>query len=373
MAAKNTGGLMKLTISRIELLNGIDRVIGAVDKRPARPEHSHLKLDVFLARVELSATDTMVYARTECPAEAELGGAILAPAEKLRAAVDKSGEEILITLGAGLKLNLDSEGKHFDVACLDAKDFPNPFGGDPEPLYALGHGVLPGIIKSLKHSVCGDEQKTHLCGIHLTSENGRVTAFSTDGHRLSVAGRDIPGAADASFRLTVPSRACNMLSEINSSIDLSLSKNNNLVQFCTGKNDICSRLLEGEFPDVRKAIPQTLVKGCTIGIQALVEALEACGVMGDDRNKSVQLAGDDGTLSLTTLGTSGTATMTLPYMGDGGLAFRINSRYLLQAVRSLPGEELFLKFGEPLSPIIIIPVDHGVWDERLEVILPLRG
>ena len=373
MDVKTSGGLMELTVSRIELLNGIDRVIGAVDKRAVRPLHTHLKLDVYLTRLEISATDTMVYARTECPVVAELGGAVAVPAEKLRAAVDKSAAEIRITLVDGLKLNLDSEGRHFDLPCLDADDFPNPLGGDPEPMYVLGHGILPGIIKGLKHAVCGDEQKPHLCGIHLISEGGRVTACATDGHRLSVAGREIPGAGHTAFAFTVPSRACNMLADINSSIELALSANNNLVQFDSGKNDICSRLLEGKFPDFRKAVPASLDKGCTIGIQALIEALESCGVMGDDKNKSVQLAGDDGVLSLTTLGPSGTATMTLPYMGDDGLALRINSRYLLQAVRSLGGEELFLKYKDELSPIMLIPVDHGSWDERLEVIVPLRG
>ena len=36
MDVKTSGGLMELTVSRIELLNGIDRVIGAVDKRAVR-------------------------------------------------------------------------------------------------------------------------------------------------------------------------------------------------------------------------------------------------------------------------------------------------------------------------------------------------
>jgi len=361
-----------LMVSRIELLNGIDRVIGAVDKRPVRPVLTHLKFNVYLTRVELSATDLMVYARTECAVVADKGGTIAVPAEKLRAAVDKSGEEIRITLADGLKLNLDSEGRHFDMPCLDADDFPAPPEDDSMLRYEFGHGVFPGIVKGLRHAICGNEQKSHLCGIHLIGNRGRVTACATDGHRLTIAGRDIPGAEAASFAFTLPTRACSMLADINSAIDLECSMASNHVRLYAGKNDIGARLLEGVFPDFRKAIPVGLSKGCTIGTSALVDALESCGVMGDDQNKSVQLTGDDGVLSLTTLGISGTATMTLPYMGDG-LALRINSRYLLQAAKALGGDELFMKFGDPLSPIILIPVDHGLWDERLEVIIPLRG
>ena len=315
----------------------------------------------------------MVYAGTECAATVSVDGKTAAPAEKLRAAVDKCGPEIDLQLDGACKLTLNSGGCHYEIACLNADIFPAPFGGSPAPLFSLGHGMLPSIVKSLKHAVCSDEQKFNLCGIHMVSKDGRITACATDGHRLSVAARDIVGSGSVDTSFTIPSKACSILSGINCTVDLAYSPKKNMVQFDAGKTDLYALLQEGEFPNYRAAIPQNLPNGCTVIISALIEALEACGVMGDDKNKSVQLSGSGGCLKLTTLGATGTATMTIPYMGEDGLELRLNSKYLLQAAKSLGGEELFLKYGEPLSPIMLIPVDHEGWDERLEVIMQLRS
>jgi DNA polymerase III sliding clamp (beta) subunit (PCNA family) len=65
--------------------------------------------------------------------------------------------------------------------------------------------------------------------------------------------------------------------------------------------------------------------------------------------------------------------MTIPFMGDDIKTLRFNSRYLIQATRSLSGDEIFIKHRDALSPVLLIPVDHSEWDERLEVVMLLRG
>ena len=49
----------------------------------------------------------------------------------------------------------------------------------------------------------------------------------------------------------------------------------------------------------------------------------------------------------------------------------VNSRYLLQAIKSMGGE-IFVKYKDALSPLMLIPVDHGPWDERIEILMTLR-
>jgi len=366
---------MKLKVSRAEFLNGLDRVIGAVAQRGAAyPLLTHVLLDVFLTHMELAATDTMVYARTTFPVVAEMGGRVAVPAERLRGAVDRSGEEISITLKDGLILSLTGDDRLFDLPCLDAADYPAPFDLAYAPPFGLDHGILPSIVNGLKHAVSGNQIKSHLCGIRMEFKDKTVTACATDGHRLSLAARDFHSAWDLTFSFTVPSRACTILAGIDSCIEVSYPEIGSMVQFESAKSDLGVRLLEGDFPNYRAVIPKDLDKGVTVNTAALIDALESCGVVAEDaKNKSVQITTTAGKLCLTTLGLNGTAMVTLPYLGDDMEPLRMNSKYFLQAAKSLGGEELFIKFKDARSPILLIPVDHGQWSERLEVIMPMRG
>lgn len=365
---------MKLTVSRAELLEGLDRVLGAVEKRGVLPLLSHVLFKVYLSRIELAATDLQVYASTELPAPlVELGGETAVPAERFRAVVDRSGEEIAITMEEGLILRLASDGRLFDLPCLDAADFPAPFETAYTSPFALDYSVLPGIVKGLRHAISTDGTKCHLGGIHLFFKGKAVTAAATDGHRLSLAVRDLSGPYAPCFAFTLPSRACGILSGCNSRIEVSYPESGTLVDFNLPKCNLGVRLLEGDFPEYRKVVPADLPFGITVNTTALVEALESCGVMGEGANKSVLLSTVDGNLVLTTLGMSGTAKVSIPYMGDDIEQVRMNSKYLLQAARALGGEELFLKSGGALRPVVLVPVDHGQWTERLEVIMPMRA
>jgi hypothetical protein len=54
----------------------------------------------------------------------------------------------------------------------------------------------------------------------------------------------------------------------------------------------------------------------------------------------------------------------------------INARYLVQTLKAIDSTEVFIKAARASDvgcPIRIFPVDHGIWSERLEIIIPMRG
>lgn len=365
---------MELTVSRTELLDGLDRVMGAVEKRGTLPALSHVLFKVYLSRIELAATDLQIYVTTELPvALVTLGGELAIPAERFRAAIDHSAEVINIAVKDGLTLSISSEGRLFDLPCLDAADFPAPIEAQYASPLTVGHGVLPAIVKGLRHAVWRGEGKQHLCGIHLVAKGSTITAVATDGHRLSLAAREYGNGSKRSLAFTLPTRASTILSGCNSTVEISCPDSANLARFELPKSTLNVRLLEGEYPEYRKVVPSSLPYGITVNVTTLVDALESCGAVEDGSSKSICLETTEGELVMTALSAGGTAKVSIPYMGDDMEQVRVNSKYMLQSARALDGEEVFIKSGGPLQPLLLIPVDHGHWTERLEVIMPMRG
>lgn len=372
---------MKLTVCKNELSLALARVGGSVDKKTTiNPLLSHIHLQANKAGyIGLSATDLMIYTKTDCPAAVEIEGTACIPAEKLIGAIENSGPEITLSLDEQMKLNIDSEAAHFDIVSIDAEDFPKPFENTPEPLFDLGAGVLSDCIKAVEHAICRHESKAYLCGINIRPEKLKnITIAATDGHRLSLIGMEKPETASMDLAgFTVPAKAARILSNICSGVNITNAPSNNLIRFVTSKTDISTRLLEGEYPDYRKVIPppERLLKSFTANRTELIEALERVCIMAEGIDKSVRLeiheGQENGRLHLTALSLLGTASASVQTMGDTGIQFNMNSKYLHQALKSLEGDEVFVKCGDEKSPVMIIPCDHGKWDERIEIIMPV--
>lgn len=363
---------MKITVNKNYFEKALARVAGAIGRQKNMPILAHIRLQANRAGfVNLTATDLEMVATTQCDAEVEIEGAIAVPADKLIAAVAGSGETVSLELQDGLRLDVESDiAARYEIACLDADEFPSqPTDLFDDDRYTVTRGVFPSIVKAVEHAVCRSPQKYNLCGIHLQQEQGQLVAAAIDGHRLSVASIAIHNLAQDPA--TMPLKAATILAGMGSTVDVGWA--DNCLTFSSGATSLAARLIDGDFPDFRKVIPEYLDKAITVNRAALIDALGKVGCMVEGDTKAVNLLGDDDGLSVTALGLLGKATAAVPIMGDSGLQLSVNSRYLLQALKALDGEDVFIKFKDHLGPLMLIPVDHGIWDERLEIIMPCRS
>lgn len=362
---------MKITINKNYFEKALARVAGAIGKGKDMPILSHIRIQVNRAGfVNLTATDLDIVATTQCDAEVEIEGAVAVPADKLIAAVAGSGETVSLEVQAGLRLDVESDiAARYEIACLDADEFPSQTVDRFDVKYSAGHSLFPAIVKAVEHAVCRSPQKYNLCGIHLRQEQGQLVAAGTDGHRLSVASIAIRDLVQ--YPATLPIKGATILAGMGSTIDVGWA--DNFLAFSSNATSLAVRLIDGDFPDFRKVIPSYLDKAITVNRAALIDALGKVGCMVEGDTKAVNLFGDDAGLSVHALGLLGKATAGVPAMGDSGLQLSVNSRYLLQALKALDGEDVFIKFKDHLAPLMLIPVDHGIWDERLEIIMPCRS
>lgn len=363
---------MEITVERLDLRHALDMIIAAVPRRPNIPLLGHIS---FLGMVGhglwLSATDLRVYANINCRADIDTAGTCAVPADKLSGIVNGIDSEVIsMTLTDDMTMEIVGGSRRYTVSCLSANDFP-VFPLVPKNGLQLERGILPDLLTSVWHAASQDEKKPHLCGVHVLSENSRFTAAATDGHRLAIASRDIPDLGEDITPVTIPMAACKLVSGVNAAIDYKGDDVGNAIHMNGAGLEMAFRLLEGDFPAFRRVIPGNLESAFTVSARELAGAIEACGVMIEGLSKAVNLTMADDTLTVSALSPVGIATATVPAMGDPGLEVTVNSRYLLQSIKSMGGE-IFVKYKDAVSPLMLIPVDHGPWDERIEILMPLR-
>lgn len=369
--------MMKFTVERERLTATLGRVMGAVDKRSTLPILTHVLMTVYLrGAVGFLATDLEVAAAAECAADVpRAGGEVCVCAEKFKAAlaaidadevkVERFGDEIKVSGGLF----------EFVLPVLPPDEFPR-VDADHTFYADVQAGILTRLIKAVSHAAAkGDINKAHLAGVHLDGDmaSDRLQAVGTDGHRLSLAAVSFDNVGELGKPFTLSTKGCNLAAWLPGSLELRRSSSS--VAFSHSESRVVARLAEGEFPRYRRVIPASMPSHLVANREAMVAAVEAALVMAEGEGRSVLLTWSSGDrLQVSALGPVGSCVADVPCQSDSemGLSIRVNSRYLIQALESLEGEEVFVKWGGDRDPLLLTPVDLGCFDERLEVVMPMR-
>lgn len=366
---------MKFIANRKNLFDTLGRVLGAVDKRSTLPVLSHVLMTVYLRNaIGFVATDLEIRAAAECNAGVPAGGwQCCVPADKLKGILSSlSSAELRGELKPNGELILEADGARFALATLPAEEYPAALADDIDADIIFRPGTLPAMLRAVAHAASQNITKWNLCGIQLTAEGERLTAVATDGHRLSLAGISHDQAGEFGPGILLASKAARLIANISGTIGHGRRPDSNEMIFCADEVNLTARLVDGDFPDFRRVIPKTSTSAVHLVREVLIDALQACGVCSDDEGKSVLLQGAADSLTLSALGATATATIVIPCSQGEGFTARVNSRYLLQALAALSGEEVCIKQAGPTGPLLLVPVDHGGFDERLEVLMPMR-
>lgn len=365
-----------VTVEREALLATVNRVAGAVEKKATMPVLSHFLFDVLLRGViRITGTDLEVRAAAECPAAVPEGGfSLCVPADKFKAALASIvSDEVTLTLAGQGRLTLDGGLCRYEFACLPGDEYPGDAAVD-RPAFTFPPGLVPRLIGAVHHTASRDASKYNLCGICLRHDQGRFLAVSTDGHRLSLAAVENPDAEEIGLGFTLPNKATKLLSGFNGSLEF--SRRGTEAIFDSASFTVGSRLLEGDFPDFRRVVPVGHTNIVIVRRQQIIDAITACGVVADDKGKSILIETSADVLTVSALGDTGTCTAVIQCSKESGeqeLRMRFDSRYLLAALSSLNGDEAWIKYGSPDAPLLLLPADMSGFDERLEVLMPMRA
>ena len=144
------------------------------------------------------------------------------------------------------------------------------------------------------------------------------------------------------------------------------------ILFQIGGATLVCRLLDGDFLDWKKVVPTNCPVKLVANVGDLSSSIERVGLIVSEKFKSpVRCTFSNQVLMLQTTTTIGNAEDQCAIAGDGNdLQIGFNVRYLADALRAVPTEEVTLELTNGLSPIVLTPVDDKV--DFAYMVLPVR-
>lgn len=387
---------MKVQIQRAELLAGLQRVQGVVERRNTMPVLANILLEAGGGRVTVFGTDLEIGIKGTHEAEVSDEGAIAVSARKLYEIIRELSEEpVRLTTTDKNWVQIEAGKSEFRIMGLPPSEFPAMPVVEPEQLIPVNRKILSELIRKTIFAVGDNDARYILNGVLLTMQakdrKRQIRLVGTDGHRLAIIERDLPdGKSSASggsvetrdlsslpvskeATAIIPKKAAleikKLLDETEEEPELGISRNQLI--FRRGQVLLLARLMEGNYPNYQQVIPKENEKRTIVNRTVLEGALRRVSLMAKEKTHAIRMSLESGAIVLTSSNPDmGEAKEAVPVVYTGeGIVTGFNARYLLDALGAIEGDRALFEFKDSVSPCLIRQEgDEGY----LCVVMPMR-
>ena len=312
---------------------------------------------------------------TNIEAEVSEPGSVVLDAKLFGEMVRKMPDGIVSIVTDSQNMTTVKCGKsEFSFMGMDSGEYPELPSVDGLKTYTRNQGVLKSMINQSIFAVSDNDARPVYTGSMFEVENGILTLVSVDGYRLALRREAIEGPAEHN-EFIVPGAALSDLERISapdSEETVRISVGGNHVSFTVGKTVIVSRRLEGDFLNYKKALPEVFKLQIKVNRSEILRATDRVVLIVDEKTKNpVRMTFNEGFIDFRCTTPIGKAEDVCFCEGNGeGMEIGFNGKYLMDALKAAPADELIVCLNTSSSPCVILPADGS--DKFKFMILPIR-
>lgn len=376
---------MKFVIKKQHLLKNIQYVVNAISSRTVIPILTGMKIDVRNNHVILTGSNSDITIQAHIPQKIDdeevitnmREGTIILPVPHFPEIIKKLPEELVeITVDDELKATIRSGHAIFSLNGQSSEEYPQlpPFQSDDT--FEISINNLKTLIKQTVFAVSTMETRPILTGVNVKLENKKLEFTATDSHRLALSSLEIEESEIDDMNIVIPGKSLQELSKIledtDEKINVSLMKNQ--ILFSTNNLFFLSRLLNGNYPETSRLIPDHSETTLFVDRRELIHTIERAALLANrEQNNVVRLdTKEDNIIEVSSQSPEvGYVTEELnvnSFDGDD-LKISFSSKYMLDTLKTIENEEVQINFTGAMRPFIIkVPNNESI----LQLILPVR-
>lgn len=375
---------MKFTIQKKHLLNGIQQVSNAISSRTVIPILTGMKLEVTQGKLILTGSNSDITIQSHILQKIEdediitniTPGSIVLPVPHFPEIIKKLPEDIVeITVEENYKTIIKSGKAVFNLNGQSTEEYPHVDMNQNDDAFNIKVADLKTLIRQTVFAVSTMETRPILTGINITSAENKVTFTATDSHRLALRTITLEQAID-NMNIVIPGKS---LQELNKVVDDNISDINvfitqNQILFYTDYLYFSSRLLNGNYPETSRLIPQesnTIIHAHT---RDLIQTIERAALLSNqDQNNVINLSiKPNNVLDISSnspeIGNVKEDLVVSSIEGEE-LNISFSAKYMLDTLRTIDSEQVKINFTGTMRPFVItVPNNKDI----LQLILPVR-
>jgi DNA polymerase-3 subunit beta len=366
---------MKLICSRDVILKEIGIAQEVISSKNSLSILSNVLLIASKDGLTLQATDLKVGFQTRVAVDVVQEGTTTAFCDKLLnilRSLPEGDVELEQADATMLRIKPTSKKIDFQLRCIPADKYPEIARVADDKYFDFPQKDFIEMVSKTLFAVSDDETRYFMNGIFVEKKDDMLVMVATDGRRLAFISRRIPVPIENLRGVILPPKILTIVRKLSSgegNLSLALTDKNIFVRM-EGKN-LTSNLIDGQFPDYRRVIPDSQKHRAILERQPLEDALRRVSLLVEQKSRKVIFSIKEGTILISSkeseLGVA-SEEVDCDYQGPE-MSFAVNCLYMIEPLREIRANTVSLEFSDVNKAITLKPQPE---DGYLNIIMPMQ-
>ena len=273
------------------------------------------------------------------------------------------------------KILITTETSSFTLNCNNPDDFPVLDLEDSKNPLEISKKVFTNIIKQTSFATSQQESRPVLTGINFKITGNILECTATDSYRLAKKKIELSSIYPEEVNIIIPTKNLIELTKLYSVDDDNLEMHifNNKVIFKFNNIILMSKLINGNFPDTSKLIPNEFETRIVTDINNYFNAIDRASLLTSEEEKNIinMQIEENKMLISSNIPEIGNVEEHLIIKNEtnNNIKISFSSKYMMEAIKSLEIEEIEILFNGEIKPIIL---KNPNADDLIQLIVPIR-
>ena len=327
-------------------------------------------------QISLSATDIQISITTKMDAIVNEKGGIVVSARIFTDLVRKLPPgDILIATDEKNVVSIKTEQSEYDLQGKEEEEFPRIDSDEEGKQIRIDKEDIRDLIEGTAFAASTDESRGVITGVLFEMKEGTLSLVALDGYRVAIKRDSRDSFKGEDIKAIVPAKLMREMSKILADTtgeeEVLLDIGERRIKLYTEDTLVRVNLLEGEYIKYKDVLPKDNLVSVEIGKNSLLSAAERAAMLrSEGKNAFIRFSITDEDLTVSSRADEGKGRETIKIEKKGeDLEIGFDAKFITDALKAIPDEEIEMQFNTSVSPCLIKPVGG----DRFEyLILPVR-
>jgi DNA polymerase-3 subunit beta len=365
---------MKFSFDRDSLLREIGIAQEIIASKNAISILSNVMLSAESGKLTIKATDNKVNFETHIPVDIQEAGGTTVFCDKFMSIISSLPQGEIEFEQNDIKINIRSITKkaRFQLKSITSDKFPEFTTPLSLSFFEIPLKEFKEMINQTVFSISDDETRFFMNGVFMEKNDNSLRLIATDGRRLAYISKKFEVLLPDFKGIIIPPKILNIINHRGTDEGpLSIAVGERNIFFKFSNYEFSSVLIEGQFPNYNRVIPESQSYSFEVDSKDLIEALKRVSLLVEQKSRRIYLTANPGTLTISSQETEiGTAKEEIPCQFDGTtITFALNYLYLEEPVKVISSERIKIEFTESMKSITLKPVPEK---DFFHIIMPMQ-
>jgi DNA polymerase-3 subunit beta len=269
-----------------------------------------------------------------------------------------------------IKIKTISKKANFQLKSMASDKFPE-FPVSASEFFEIPIKHFKEMISQTVFAVSDDETRYFMNGVYIEKIEDKIIMVATDGRRLAYSEKETNKVKEFSGIIVPPKILNIIIKRAGDEGNVAISVTDKIIFIRFGSYNISSVLIEGQFPNYRKVIPEEQTSSLSVKRLEMLDALRRVSLLVEQKSHRIFLGLKPGLMEIySEEGEIGDAKEEIPCVYDGEeISLALNYRYIEEPFKVIETDEICIRFSGPSKAITIVPIPKT---DFFHIVMPMQ-